>query len=203
MEYLLHFVLGIFATYLGLLAPGMLNMTAVQITIDKGTKFAHSFSAGASLIVFGQAGIALFFTTYLNKHPNILEFIENVGVFVFFALAILFFMKTRSKVNFRKERKKRKGTYFFRGVLMSTMNMLGIPFYLVISTYLGTKGLLLMGFEYILIFIIGTMFGAYLIFATYISFAKIIIKRANFIARNINYILSLLFLFLGIYTLVK
>lgn len=203
MEYLLHFVLGIFATYLGLLAPGMLNMTAVQVTVDKGTKLAYSFSVGASLIIFGQAGIALFFSTYLNKHPNILELIENVGVFVFFVLAIVFFIKTRSKFNFRKHKQKRKGTYFFRGVLMSTMNMLAIPFYLVISTYLGTKGLLLMGFEYIFIFMTGTMFGAYLIFATYISFAKIIIKRANFIARNINYILSLLFLFLGVMTLVK
>lgn len=202
MVYIIHILLGIFATFIGLLAPGMLNMTAVQITVEKTQKESRLFSMGAASIIFVQAGIALFFANYLSQNPDVIESLETGGIFVFFALAIFFFLKTRSKLNFKKKKEK-DGNYFVRGVLMSSMNMLAIPFYLGISTYLGTEGLLKMESSYIFTFVFGAMLGAYLLFFTYIAFAKVIIKRANFIARNINYILSLLFLALGVWTWMK
>ena len=196
MEYLSHFILGVLATYIGLLAPGILNMTIVQIAIDRGVKRATAFSFGASIIVFAQAGIAMVCTNYLHKHDEIIERIESVGVFVFFVLAIVFFMKTRSKFKFR--RKKQHENYILKGVLMSTMNMLAIPFYLGVSTFLVIKGLLLMGTSYITLFVVGALFGSYLLFFTYISFAKTIKKRSNFITQSINYFLSLIFIVLGL-----
>jgi len=201
MEYLLHFFLGLLVAYIGLLAPGMLNMTAVQITVDKKSSYAYKFAVGASIIIMFQAGIALFFAGYLNKNPDVITLLEKIGVFVFFALSILFFLKTRSKLKYKK--KKRKGNYFLNGAIMSMANMLSIPFFLASSTYLVAIGFLLMRPKYIILFVVGAMFGAYLLFFTYIAFAKVIIKRANFIARNINYILSVLFLVLGIWTWLK
>ena len=202
MEYIIHLLLGILATFIGLLAPGMLNMTAVQITVEKSQRESRLFSMGASAIIFVQASIALFFANYLSQHPDVIKTLEVGGIFVFFALAIFFFMKTRTKFNLKKKKGKSEN-YFMRGILMSSMNMLAIPFYLGISTYLGAEGYLKMESLYVFTFVFGAMFGAYLLFFTYIAFAKVIIKRANFIARNINYILSLLFLVLGIWTWVK
>ena len=202
MEYLIHILLGIFATFIGFLAPGMINMTAVQIAIEKGVQKSRVFAFGASIIILIQASIAIYFSTYLSQNPSVIESLEVGGIFVFFALAIFFFMKTRSKLNIKEKKEKEKG-YFVRGVLMSSMNMLAIPFYLGISTFLGAEDYLKMETAYVFTFVFGAMFGAYLLFFTYIAFAKVIIKRANFIARNINYILSLLFLVLGIWTWIK
>ena len=202
MDYLIHILLGIFATFIGFLAPGMLNMTAVQIAIEKGVQESRTFAFGAATIILIQASIAIYFSTYLSQNPSVIESLEVGGIFVFFALAIFFFMKTRSKLNIKEKKEKEKG-YFVRGVLMSSMNMLAIPFYLGISTFLGAEDYLKMESSYIFTFVFGAMFGAYLLFFTYIAFAKVIIKRANFIAKNINYILSLLFLVLGIWTWIK
>ncbi|MEX0582490.1 MAG: hypothetical protein WD185_02375, partial [Sneathiella sp.] len=52
---------------------------------------------------------------------------------------------------------------------------------------------------YIILFISGASIGSFLLFYTYLFFAKIISKRISFIATNINIILSLLFLLLGIF----
>ena len=201
MEFITHILLGIVTTYIAYLAPGMLNMTAVQIAIDNGTKKAAMFSIGSSFVVTFQASIALLFANYLHQHPEILQQLEVAGVFVFFTLAILFFVKTRFKFKYRE--RKQRGNFILRGVGMSFMNMLAIPFYLGIGTYLATKGLLIMETTYVLFFAVGTLIGAGILFYSYIAFAKIIKERASFIARNINYILSGLFLFLGIMTWLK
>ena len=187
--------------YGGLLAPGMLNMTAVRYAIDRGLKQGVIFSAGAALVVFIQAMIALFFADYLNKHPHILDNLTLAGVFVFFALAVFFFLQARKK--FKGERKRKKGSVFFTGVFMSSINMLAVPFYLAISAYLSSKDKLILEQPYIVIFIVGASLGAFLLFITYAYFASYITKKVQFIAKNINYILSILFLVLGIVTITK
>jgi threonine/homoserine/homoserine lactone efflux protein len=201
MLFFSHFLYGLLMGYGGLLAPGMLNMTAVRYAIDRGLKQGVIFSAGAASVVFIQAMIALFFADYLNKHPHILDNLTLAGVFVFFALAVFFFLQARKK--FKGEGKKRKGSVYFIGAFMSSINMLAIPFYLAISAYLSSKNKLILEQPYIVIFIIGASLGAFLLFVTYAYFASYITKKVQFIAKNINYILSILFLVLGIVTITK
>ena len=54
---------------------------------------------------------------------------------------------------------------------------------------------------YISIFVAGAFLGTFALFSVYIQFAKIIEKRVQFIARNINYVLSILFFVLSILAL--
>ena len=188
-------------SYVGLLPPGMLNMTTVRTTIEKGKKAGFTFSAGAASIVFIQASVALIFATYLNKHPEIIEKLKIAGIVVFVLLAVFFFMQARKK--FKAEGKQKQGNYFLTGVGMSSMNMLAIPFYLGLSAYLGANGKLILEQPYITVFVIGAVLGAFVLFSTYLGFANIIVKRAQFIAKNINYILCILFLVLAMFTTLK
>ena len=201
MEYISHLFLGFVMAFMSLTPPGMLNMTAVRTKIEKNKKSAILFALGAAIIVIPQAYIALAFTKYFAKHPEIIERLTIAGIVVLFALSISFFFLARKK--FKGEGKKRKGNFLFIGMLMSAMNMLAIPFYLVLSSVLEKKGLLIMSQPYISIFVAGVFLGAFALFATYVYFASFIEKRAQFIARNINYILSILFFVLGILTLYK
>lgn len=187
--------------YGGLIAPGMLNMTAVRFSIEKGLRSGIIFSAGAATVVFFQALIALVFANYLDKHPEILEHLTFAAIIIFFVLAVFFFIQARKK--FKATGKRKKGNVFFIGIFMSSINMLAVPFYLAISAYLSSKDKILLEQPYILWFVIGAVLGAFGLFVTYALFASYISKRAQFIARNINYILSLLFLVLGIITLLR
>ena len=201
MDYLSHIFFGFIMAFAGLVPPGMLNMTAVRTSIEKGRKAGISFAAGAASVVFIQASIALIFANYLNNHPEILEKLKIAGIVVFVLLAVFFFIQARKK--FKAEGKEKKGNYFVTGMLMSSMNMLAIPFYLGLSAFLGSKGQLILEQPYITIFVIGAVLGAFTLFASYSYFANIIVKKAQFIASNINYILSALFVVLAITTFLK
>ena len=201
MAYLSHIVLGFVMAFLSLIPPGMLNMTAVKTSLQKGKNEGIWFSLGAAMVVIPQAFIALVFARYFAENPQVVERLEIAGIIVLFVLSIVFFMQARKK--FKGEGAKREGKSFLLGMLMSGMNMLAIPFYLVLSSVLENRGLLQTEQPFIILFVSGVFLGAFSLFFLYASFAQIIQKRAQFIARNINYILSLLFLVLGILTLIK
>lgn len=201
MQYISHLVLGFVMAFISLIPPGMLNMTAVRTKIEKDKKSALQFALGAAIIVIPQAYIALAFTKYFANHPEVIDRLTIAGVIVLFVLSAFFFFQARKK--FKGEGKKKKGNFILIGMFMSMMNMLAIPFYLVLSSVLETKGLLLMSQPYISIFVAGVFLGAFALFALYVVFATFIEKKAQFIASNINYILSVLFLVLGILTIIK
>ena len=80
------------------------------------------------------------------------------------------------------------------------MNMLAIPFFLGYGTLMEARGWLNIEPPHNYVFSIGAMAGAFLLFSIYVLFAPFIQRRVQFVARNINYILSLLFLVLALVT---
>lgn len=152
-------------------------------------------------MVIPQAFVALVFAKFFTDHPEVVERLNYAGIIVLFGLSIMFFLQARKK--FKGEGKKRSGKSFWAGMLMSSMNMLAIPFYLVLSSVLENRGMLVTEQPFINLFVTGVFLGALGLFMTYLRFADMIQKRAQFLARNINYILSALFFILGILTLLK
>ncbi len=201
MQYFLHILLGFVMAFLSLMPPGMLNMTVVRTTIEKNRREGFWFALGAATVVILQAFIALAFAKYFANNPHIVERLKLAGIFVLFLLSVAFFVQARKK--FKGEGSKRKGRSFVVGFLMGSMNMLAIPFYLVLSSFLENRGMLIIEQPYIALFVLGVFLGSFSLFLVYLQFAMIIQKRAQFIARNINYILSILFFVLGILSLFK
>ncbi|WP_372802611.1 LysE family transporter, partial [Lutibacter sp.] len=201
MDYFLHVFYGVLMAYIGLISPGMLNMTALKISLSTNKKESIKFALGASLVVFFQAGIALFFADYFVKNPKIIEVLKVIGVFVFFILSVLFFILSRKVLNAKTTKGARN--YFLKGIAMSVVNMLAVPFYLGISIYLASINKIIIEQPFIILFVFGSALGSYLLFYTYIILADVINNKIAFIARNINLILSILFLILGILTLFK
>ena len=197
----MHIALGYVMAFLSLTPPGMLNMTSVRTALEKGPRSGMWFALGAAMVVIPQAFIALVFARYFAEHPEVVERLNYAGLAVLFLLSVVFFFQARKK--FKGEGSSKKGKSFVVGALMSSMNMLAIPFYLVLSSVLENRGLLITEQPYINLFVTGVFLGAFSLFMVYVKFAAVIQKRAQFIARNINYILSALFLVLGILTLIK
>jgi threonine/homoserine/homoserine lactone efflux protein len=200
MEYVFHLLYGLGMSYLGLLSPGMLNMTALKIRIEKGKRESLLFSIGAAMIVFVQASIALIFVDFFVAKPEIISLLEKMAVFVFLGLSFFFYWLSRKKVSTTTQKSK---NYLFRGMGMSSLNMLAIPYYLGLSLYLASEQRLILETTYKLIFTFGASLGTMLLFFTYVYFAKRIAMRVAFVVRNINLILSVLFLILGILAIIK
>lgn len=201
MTILIYISYGFIMAYAGLIPPGMLNMTTVRTAIEKGKPAALQFAAGAASIVTVHSFIAFTFAKYLGEHPEIIDRLKIAGIAVFFSLSVFFFTQARKK--FKAAGKKEEGNYFMKGLFMSSINMLGIPFYLGASAVMESKGWIQLGGINNYLLVIGAVLGAFALFATYAQFAQVITKKAAFIARNINYVLSVLFLVLGIVLLIK
>jgi threonine/homoserine/homoserine lactone efflux protein len=199
MQFITHLLFGFLMAFIGVSAPGMLNMTSLRVKIEKNSRSAFLFATGAALIVIPQALIALSFAKYFVKNPEVIEQLKTGGVFVLLALSVFFFFQARKKI--KAEGTKRKGNYFFIGMFLSSINMLAIPYYFFFSSFLDEKDLIIMEQPYISIFVAGAFLGTFALFSVYIQFAKIIERRVQFIARNINYVLSILFFVLSILAL--
>jgi len=201
MEYILPFIIGFLSAFIGLLAPAMLNMTAARTSIEKGRKAGVVFAAGAASVVFIQGVIAVTFANYLVAHPEIISKLKVAAVFVLFGLAIFFFIQAGKK--FKAEGKQNKGNNYITGFAMSSLNMLAIPFYLAMATLAESKGWMAIEQPFSTIYVIGAVLGAFSLFVVYAVFAELIARKAQFIAKNINYILSILFVVLALFTLIK
>jgi len=199
MEYTIHFALGLAMAYVGLLPPGMINMTVVRTRLSSGSRPALLFSGGAAVVVLLQAGAALIFANYFNNNPQVLDRLVVAGGVVFLALAVFFYTQGSAKTEYKGQ--ATKTGHFINGMLLSSLNMLSLPFYLGLSTLLSMRGLVVLDIPHIAMFVVGASVGAFLLFVTYSSFARLLSVKASFIASNINYVLSLLFLILGVYTL--
>lgn len=196
MNYLLPLFIGYLSAFLGLLAPSMLGMTAARTSIEKGRKCGVLFAAGAASVVFIQGFIAVSFAKFLVANPDVITQLKTAAIFVLLALSIFFFIQARK--TFNAKGRKKDGKSFIVGFGLSSLNMLAIPFYLAMATLAESKGWMSIEKPFSLIFVMGAVLGAFTIFSIYAVFAEIIAKKAAFIAKNINYILSSLFVVLAL-----
>lgn len=199
MELIKTFFLATFIAFVAFLIPGMINMTIVKIAIEQSKKKAFKFISGTLLTIGIQVSIATIFSKFLSENKRIEEWMTYIGIVIFVVLAILFYRQ--AKLN--KPIKGITNGDFFSGMKLAAMNMLVIPFFLGYSTAMEKSGVIENKMPNTAFFIVGAVFGSFIMFTIYLFLADFIEKRANFIARNINYILSFIFLVLTIITITK
>ena len=176
-------------------------MTGLKRSLDSGRTEGIRFIFGASMVILIQSFIAVTFSKYLANNPQIVENLKYIAIAVFLALSFMFFMQARRKVQLKEKENNRSS--FVAGIAMASMNMLAIPFFLGYSTLMEAQGWMNTVFPHNIIFAFGAMLGAFGLFYLYILFADYINRKVQFVARNINYILSLLFLVLAITTIIS
>jgi len=67
------FILGLTIALIGVIPPGLLNMTAAKVSLKEGHARGIVFSIGVCLIVFLQTYIAALFARYLSNHEDVVE----------------------------------------------------------------------------------------------------------------------------------
>lgn len=204
MGFALPLFLGFLASSVGITPPGLINMTAAKVGLKEGRTQALVFAAGASLVVLFQALIAVLFAKFLDKHPEIVIMLREIGLAVFGALTIYFFVTGRKVKHEKKEIKLHsKKSRFFMGMLLSALNFFPIPFYVFISITLASFNYFSFEKSFIYTFVFGSGIGAYFAFYCYIAFFKKMETRTAFILNNVNYIIGSVTGLISILTLVN
>ena len=204
MTYFLPLVLGFCIAFLAVILPGLINMTAAKISTQEGRNEALSFAAGASVIIFFQTFIAVLFARFINNHQEIIATLQEIGIFVFAGLSIYFFWIAKKPKKIKTDIKiKAKSNRFFFGMLLSTLNLLPVPFYVFASMSLSASGYFSFDKIPVSSFVIGVVLGSFSVFYIYIVAFKKIEKKTDFLFKNINTIIGSVTTFMAVVTLLK
>lgn len=204
MLFYLPLVLGFFIAFLAVIPPGLINMTAAKISLQEGKNEAISFAIGASVIIFFQTFIAVLFARFISNHQEVVFTLQEIGIFIFSLLSIYFFWIAKKPKKIKTDSRVRgKSNRFFLGMLLSTLNLLPIPFYVFASMTLAASGYF--NFDKIPVaeFVIGVMIGSFTVLYIYIVAFKKIENKTEFLMRNINTIIGSVTTFMAVLTLFK
>jgi threonine/homoserine/homoserine lactone efflux protein len=204
MSYFLPLVLGFFIAFLAVIPPGLINMTAAKVSTQDGKNEALRFVLGASIIIFFQTFIAVLFARFISNHEEIVATLQEIGIFIFTLLSIYFFWIAEKPKKIKADAKvKGKSNRFFLGMLLSSLNLLPIPFYVFASMSLQASGYFSFDKIPVAEFVIGVVLGSFTVFYTYIVAFKKIEKKTEFLMRNINIIIGSVTSFMAFVTLFK
>jgi threonine/homoserine/homoserine lactone efflux protein len=191
MDFILSFILGFFIAAVGIIAPGMLNMTIAKLSINESKKQALLFAFGASVVILIQCFIGVYFAKFLVSHPVIFDNLKKFGTIIFVVLTFVFlYLGLKSKKpKVEVEIKDKKNRILF-GASLSALNMLAIPYYVFTSLTAASKN----GFDFsiisIVIFSVAAALGSYFVFYLYAILFKKVEHRVGFITNNINFLIA-------------
>jgi len=182
-------LLGFVTSYLGMITPSMLNITALKTSIEESKMTAIYYSIGVAFVVLFQGYFALFFLEIIYETPTILETIEIAAIIVFSMLSIFFFWKAFQD---QKEitAKKNVKSGFLTGVVLSFVNMFALPFYCGIGAILNMYGFLELNAVDVSFFVLGSAMGTFLILYHYILLAEKIKSKITKFSKYLNFVLG-------------
>ncbi|NAS31330.1 LysE family transporter [Flavobacteriaceae bacterium R38] len=192
------------AAFMGVVIPGLINMTAAKISAKKGKLEAVLFAVGSSLIVVLQAYIAVLISKYLYNNPVIIDTLLRIALIVFTVFAIYFFIIARkNKKKEIKEVEVKKTNSFFKGIFLASLNVLPIPYFSGLNAAWNVSGWIKFEPLDILTFILAAGLGNFSTLYIYIVYFNRLETRTNRFSKYSDYILSLLMLILVIITLIR
>ncbi|REG92946.1 LysE family transporter [Flavobacterium aquicola] len=204
MTLIVPFILGFIVAAIGITPPGLINMTAAKVSLKDGRNEAISFVIGATIMVFFQTLLALLFANFINSHPDVINRLQELGLFIFIALTIYFFWKAkRPKLPKAETKIRSKTNRFFLGMLLSALNLFPIPYYVFVSITLANYGYFYFQEAFIYAFVVGVVAGSFLVFYLYIVFFKKREAKSSFLMNNGNYIIGTITGLVSIITLFK
>jgi threonine/homoserine/homoserine lactone efflux protein len=192
MSFVLSLFLGLLTAAIGVLPPGIINMTAAKISIQDGKNRAFMFTFGALIVIFFQTLVALIFAKYISNHNEIGLYLREIGFVLFGALTIYFFWIAKTGKSKKKEdvKIKSKRSRFFLGMLISVVNLFPIPYYAFSCITFASFNYFSFEKSSIYTFAFGTVLGSFIVFYSYIAFFKRIESKTKFITKNMNQIIG-------------
>ncbi|HLT51084.1 MAG TPA: hypothetical protein VKZ93_03960, partial [Arenibacter sp.] len=84
MEHILILFFATFsAAFMATVPPGLLNMNAAKISVEKGKTNGITFSIGVSVMILIQAYISVMISKYLFNNPGVIDVLLKVALIVF------------------------------------------------------------------------------------------------------------------------
>ncbi|MBR9913338.1 MAG: lysine transporter LysE [Algicola sp.] len=185
------FFLGLIIALIGVVPPGLLNMTAAKISLKEGYARGIIFSVGVCFIVFLQTYIAAMFARYLSNHQSVVEILQRVAFVIFVLITIYFLLLAKS---FQKPDveplAKSKQSRFFQGIFLSAINVFPIPYQAYMTITIASFGWFAFDVTSIVTYCSGASTGTFVMLYVYIFFFDKVKDKKFTSQKNMNYIIG-------------
>jgi threonine/homoserine/homoserine lactone efflux protein len=192
-----QFIYGLLGAYIGGIAFGPLNLTVVDITLRRSIQHAARFAAAAALVEIGQAAVAVIFGkligSKLEEWPQL-----KIVVVVFFMLFGLYFLLKKERPASAYDGKG-KGSFFYRGLVLASLNPQAIPYWIFVLAYLTSIDALDLRSWNFPVFLAGVCLGKYLILSTYGLMSEYIRRRTKNLNKLVSKTIGIILISIGIY----
>jgi len=194
------------AAFMATVPPGLLNMNAAKVSVEKGKLNGIIFSLGVSSTIMVQAYIAVYISKFLYRNPAVIDVLFKIAVAVFALFAVYFFVmakRNKAKAQAIKEVNLSKKNSFFKGVLLAALNLLTIPYYSGLNAMWNEAGWIKFEAKDITTFVFAAGAGTFSVLYLYTFYFDKMEAKTNRFSKNSNYILSALMLLLLVITLIR
>jgi len=201
MYYFYVFILGFFFSFIGSIPPGTLNVTILQLSLEGKVAIATRFAIAVAIIEYPYAWIGVQFQYWLTSSPLVVENFQLIAAVVMTALAIFNLWPSReSATGFAK---KFNDSGFRRGIALSILNPMAIPYWMGFTAYLKAQGWITLDTAGLLhSYVLGTSVGALALLFALIKFSQRLAPFATG-SKWVKIIPGLVLLVLGLYAFSK
>lgn len=200
MEIFVVFLIGTFFSFIGSIPPGTLNLSVLQLGLEGKVKTALRFALAVSIIEYPYTWIGVEFESWITSSPMVIENFQLITAIVMVAIGVLNLWSAEKPTNFSL---KFNESGFRRGLILSILNPMAIPFWIGITAYLKAQGWLDLSNGWLLhSYIFGTSVGAMILLTLFAMLAKQLsryVKNSKMVKRIPGFTL----LALGIYAFIK
>jgi threonine/homoserine/homoserine lactone efflux protein len=199
------FCAGLLLSLIGSLPPGLISLSVAQTAIARTLRAALFLALGAAMAEFFQAWLANMLSDWFLENPAATRWFEWLSIPVFWGLAILMIFgsktgQTKADVVMSFSAIRQIG----RGILLSTFNLLAIPYWFVYCGWLHMEGWWREdNLSSTLMFSSGVSVGTLCILSLYAYLGNIILRRSATITIYANRMVATLFFFMGLKTFLQ
>ncbi len=194
------FLIAFAFSFVGSIPPGAINISVIQLSLESKIRSAVYFSLAASIVELPYAFIALTFSEWIMSNQIVLQYIKLIGALVMIVLGtinlISYFKLKNEQVKIRD-----RLSGFKNGFIISIVNPLAIPFWIVVTTYLiNMEWIVLQKVSDKLLYTLGVSAGTLALLLSLIALSNKFNIRLNN-QRYAKLIPAIIFYLLGFYAL--
>lgn len=191
MNITIIFFLGLIIALVGVVPPGLLNMTAAKISLKEGDVRGVMFSIGVCVTVLLQTYIAAIFARYLSHHTEVIEILQRVAFVIFVLITVYFLLIAKKEPKRMLEPQTRsKKSRFFQGVFLSGINVFPIPYQAYMTITLASFGWLDFSQISIIAYVAGAAMGTFVMLYIYMFFFHKIKDKPIASQESMNYLIG-------------
>jgi len=203
MTLIINFLIGFLGAFIGVIPPGLLNMSAAKISMKAGRKKGLLFSAGVCITVMIQTFVALIFARFLDGHPEYIDVLQKVALGIFICLTLYFFFVARdSRRPVPEGMNHSRANRFFYGMFLAVLNLLPLPYWVYVSITFSRFDWFSFEQPAIWAAVIASGLGTFLMLVLYVQFFRNKERAARFNV-NMNYVIGLITAIISVVTGIK